>query len=218
MEGKYFGAGLSHYLEHILSGGSTRSFTEAQAKERLDRIGGSTNAYTSYDRTVFYINTAAEHWQDSLDLLLSYVSENLLDPNEIQREKPVIQQEMKLGENNPNSELWKLFMKTAYRENPVSVPVIGFEEAFVKQNRDALVDYYTERYQPQNMIVVVSGNVDRNAVLEFVANKTKDFLPGKSEPVNVPAEPAQVSSRWQKRKFHLASRPGRHRVPFGNAL
>ena len=114
-EGKYLTAGISHYLEHVLSGGSTRSFTETEAKERLERFGGATNASTSFDRTVYYINTSTEHWKEALDLLLSYVSESTLDPQQVLREKAVIQQEIKMGENNPGSELWKLFMKTAYR-------------------------------------------------------------------------------------------------------
>ena len=159
LEGKYMRAGLSHYLEHVLAGGTTRSFTEEQAKERIQAMGGTTNAYTSFDRTVFYINTGAGHWKDALDLLVSYVSENVIDPKEVAREKQVIQQEMKLGESNPNNELWKLFVQTAYQENPVRYPVIGYEEVFVQQSRDALLDYYQQRYQPENVIVALSGNV-----------------------------------------------------------
>ncbi len=157
LEGKYLKAGLSHYLEHIVAGGTTRSFTEQAAKERILAMGGTTNAYTSYDRTVYYINTGAGHWQDALDLLLSYVSENVVDPNEVAREKKVIQQEMKMGESNPNTELWKLFIQTAYQDNPVRYPVIGYEEVFVQQTREALLDYYQQRYQPGNMIVALSG-------------------------------------------------------------
>jgi zinc protease len=159
LEGKYMRAGLSHYLEHIVAGGTTRSFTEEQAKERIKAMGGTTNAYTSYDRTVYYINTGAGHWRDALDLLLSYVSENVVDPKEVAREKQVIQQEMKLGESNPNTELWKLFVQTAYQKNPVRYPVIGYEEVFVQQSREALLDYYQQRYQPENVVVALSGNV-----------------------------------------------------------
>jgi zinc protease len=204
LEGKYMGGGLSHYLEHVLSGGSTRSFTEAEGKARMDRIGGATNAYTTYDRTVYYINTSSDNWKEALDLLLSSVTENILDPGEVQREKAVIQQEMKLGEANLSGELWKLFTRTAYAESPVRIPVIGREEVFVQQDRDALLDYYTQRYQPENMILAVSGNVNPEAVLEFVGQKTKDFLPRKSEPVFAPAEPAQVSSRWEEREIPIA--------------
>ncbi|MCE5333242.1 MAG: insulinase family protein [Desulfobacteraceae bacterium] len=203
LEGKYMRAGLSHYLEHVVSGGTTRSFTEEQAGERLRAMGGTTNAYTSYDRTVYYINTASEQWRNALDLLLSYVSENVLDPREVEREKPVIQQEMKMGESNPNVELWRLFIQTAYQLNPVRYPVIGYEEVFVNQSRDALLDYYQQRYQPENIIVALSGNVNGSEVLRFVADKTRTFLPRQSDPVVLPDEPSQGSMRWEEKEVPI---------------
>ncbi len=203
LEGKYMRAGLSHYLEHIVAGGTTRSFTEEQAKERLKTMGGTTNAYTSYDRTVYYINTGAGHWRDALDLLVSYVSENVVDAREVAREKKVIQQEMKMGESNPNTELWRLFIQTAYQENPVRYPVIGYEEVFVKQSREALLDYYQQRYQPENVVVALSGNVQASEVLEFVAEKTKNFLAGSSDPVVLPEEPLQGSVRWEEKEVPI---------------
>jgi zinc protease len=203
LEGKYLRAGLSHYLEHIVAGGTTRSFTEEQAKERILAMGGTTNAYTSFDRTVYFINTGADHWQDALDLLLSYVSENIIDPKEVAREKQVIQQEMKMGESNPHNELWKLFIQTAYQVNPVRYPVIGYEDVFVQQSRDALLDYYRQRYQPENVIVALAGNVQASKVLQFVAEKTKDFLPGTSDQVVLPDEPLQGTVRWEEKEVPI---------------
>lgn len=204
LEGKYLRAGLSHYLEHVLAGGSTRSFTEAEAKERIQAMGGSTNAYTSYDRTVFYINTGADHWKDALDLLLSYVSENIIDPGQVAREKVVIQQEMKMGESNPNTELWKLFIQTAYRVSPVRYPVIGYEQVFVQESREDLLDYYLQRYQPENIIVALAGNVQASEVLQFTGEKTKNFLPRPSEHVVLPEEPLQGSVRWEEKEVPIA--------------
>ncbi len=203
LEGKYMRAGLSHYLEHVVAGGTTRSFTEEQAKARILAMGGTTNAYTSFDRTVYYINTGAGHWRDALDLLLSYVSENVVDPKEVAREKQVIQHEMKLGESNPHTELWKLFVQTAYQKNPVRYPVIGYEEVFVQQSREALVDYYQQRYQPENVVVALSGNVQGAEVLQFVAEKTRDFLPRNSDPVVLPEEPLQGSIRWEEKEVPI---------------
>lgn len=203
-EGNYLTAGLSHYLEHVVSGGTTRSFTESEAKERLKRIGGVSNAYTSLDRTVYYINTTAPNWKEALDLLLSYVSENTLDPAEVEREKAVIQQEYKMGENSIDRELWKLFVKTAYQFSPVQNPVIGYEEVFVQQNREALVDYYTRKYQPENMVVVVVGNVKAREVIDFAAGKTKGFVRKADPPATIPDEPLQTSQRSAEEQLPLA--------------
>jgi zinc protease len=152
---------------------------------------------------VYYINTGAGHWRDALDLLVSYVSENVVDAREVAREKKVIQQEMKMGESNPNTELWRLFIQTAYQENPVRYPVIGYEEVFVKQSREALLDYYQQRYQPENVVVALSGNVQASEVLEFVAEKTKNFLAGSSDPVVLPEEPLQGSVRWEEKEVPI---------------
>lgn len=203
-EGKYQTSGISHYLEHVLSGGSTRSFTETEAKERLERLGGVTNASTSFDRTKYYITTTTTHWKDALDLLLSYVSESTLDPEQVTREKAVIQQEMKMGENDPGSELWKLFMKTAYRTNPARFPIIGYEEVFVKLDREALEDYYRQRYQPENIVVVVAGRVPSEEVLLFIAEKTQEFTRKAEAPLTVPPEPEQVSPRWEEKALPQA--------------
>lgn len=202
-EDKYLTAGISHYLEHVVAGGSTHSFTEAEAKERLRQMGGETNAYTSYDRTVYFINTLSSHWKDSLELLLSYVTDCAFDPEEVAREKPVIQQELKMGENNPSSELWKLFMRTAYQASPVRNPVIGYEDVFVKLDREALMSYYAQRYQPENMIVSVVGKVDPNAVLEYVIQKTKDFTRTAGGSFALPAEPNQIDTRWVEKDLPI---------------
>ncbi len=203
-EGQHLGAGLSHYLEHVVSGGTTTSFTEDEATETLERIGGQTNAYTSYDRTVYYINTASQHWKDALGLLLAYVSDSTLEPAEILRERSVIQQEMKMGENSPSRELWKLFAKTAYREHPVRKPIIGYEEIFVKKERDALFQYYQERYRPDNMVVVVAGAVNPEEVVKFAGQKTSHFQRQAAPPMALPSEPPQLSTRWQERELPFA--------------
>ncbi len=203
-EGEHLTSGISHYLEHVVSGGSTRSFTEDEARERLERIGGASNASTSFDRTIYYITTSAGHWKEALGLLLFYVSESTLDPLQVQREKAVIQQEIKMGENDPGSELWKFFMKTAYRVNPARNPVIGYEEVFVGLDRDALESYYNERYQPENMVVALVGKVVPHEVLQFISEKTRDFSRKGRRPATIPPEPEQAGSRWEEKELPMA--------------
>ncbi len=95
-------------------------------------------------------------------------------------------------------------MKTAYRINPARIPVIGYEEVFVKLDRDALEDYYHQRYQPENIVVVVVGKVEPGEVLQFISQKTKDFTRRADAPLVVPPEPEQVSPRWEEKGLPLA--------------
>jgi len=200
-EGKYFFGGLSHYLEHVVSGGSTASFTEAEAQKILRSLGGASNAYTTYDRTVYFINTTADHYRDALRLLLSYVSESLLDPNEVLREKAVIQQEFKLGETDTGRQLWQLFVQTAYLKHLIRYPIIGYEDVFVNIGRDDLLDYYRQHYTPQNMVVTIVGDVQTAEALKLVLELGKDMVRTFAPPTAVETEPAQNTQRWAEKSF-----------------
>ncbi len=194
-EDKYFFGGISHYLEHVVAGGSTKDFTEKEAQKKIQEIGGASNAYTSYNKTVYYISTTSSHYAEALKLLMSYVTRCAFNPVEVEREKGVIQQEFKLGENNPNRLLWQLFLKTAYRVNPIRHPVIGYEKVFVTLTRNDLIDYYRERYVPNNMVVVVVGNVEPGEVIKEVWSLSRDFTRRTFKPIVIPREPRQIGPR-----------------------
>ncbi len=199
-EDRYFFGGISHYLEHIVAGGSTRDFTEEEAQKKVQEIGGASNAYTSYDKTVYFINTTSSHYKEALTLLMSYVTRCAFNPDEVKREKGVIQQEFKLGENNPSRMLWQLFMKTAYRVHPIRHPVIGYENVFVTLTRNDLIDYYKSRYVPNNMVVVVVGNVKPEEVIAQIGELTKDFTRRPFKPLCIPAEPRQLAPRKAEKR------------------
>lgn len=203
-EDRYLNGGLSHYLEHVVSGGTTSRFSEQETQAILQSIGGASNAYTSYDRTVYYINTTSSHYKTALTLLLSYMTECTIDPQEFEREREVIQQEMKLGENNPNRQLWKLFMKTAYQVHPIRHPIIGYEDVFVRISRDQLYDYYKRRYVPENMVVTIVGDVDPEEALGEVIRVTGNLKRNFQKPILIPEEPPQVGTRRAEKQFPAA--------------
>ncbi len=203
-EDRYLNGGLSHYLEHIVSGGTTSRFSEEEAKKILQSIGGASNAYTSYDRTAYFINTTSSHYKTALTLLISYVTECTIDGREYEREKQVIQQEMKLGENDPNRQLWRLFMKAAYQVHPIGHPIIGYEDVFVEITRDQLHEYYNMRYIPPNMVVTIVGDVDAREALGEVITLAGNLPRGLQKPVYVPEEPPQVGPRRVEKEFEAA--------------
>jgi zinc protease len=219
-EDNYFFGGLSHYLEHVVSGGSTRSFTEAEAQKTLKSLGGASNAYTSYDQTAYFINTTGEHYRAALKLLFSYVSESLLAPTEVVREKAVIQQEFKLGETNPRRQLWQLFARTAYLNHPVRHPVIGYEDVFVTISREDLLDYYRQRYTPQNMVVTIVGDVQAAEALKAVLELSNKIVRTFNPPVVIETEPTQTTARWAEKSFPPARLTtmmiGFHTVPLNH--
>jgi zinc protease len=203
-EGDRMGGGLSHYLEHVVSGGTTSTLTEAQISEKLQAIGGASNAYTSYDDTVYFINTTSAHYEEALELLLAYVTDCQFKETEYEREKGVILQEFQLGENNPSQQLWESFMKTAYREHPVRHPVIGEKDVFLKMNREDLLAHYRRWYTPENMVVAVVGDVNKGEVLRVVLNLAGSLKRAADPPYVLPPEPRQLAPRSVEKALPIA--------------
>jgi zinc protease len=204
-EGERMGGGLSHYLEHVVAGGTTSRFTEARIADRIQALGGAANAYTSYDRTTYFINTTQAHYGDALELLLAYVSDCQFDENEYTREKKVILQEFQMGENDPSNQLWFSFVKTAYREHPVRHPVIGERDVFLAMDREDIVAHYRRWHTPENMIVAVVGNVDKEDVLKTVlAHGGGELKRTANPPYVLPDEPAQLAPRRVEKVLPMA--------------
>jgi zinc protease len=203
-EGKRMQGGLSHYLEHVVSGGTTSEMTESNIQERLQAIGGATNAHTGYEHTVYFIKTTGAHYKEALSLLLAYVSDCQFDETEYEREKGVILQEYQMGENSPANQLWHLFMKTAYLEHPVRYPIIGDKEIFMSMDKEDLEAHYRRWYTPENMVVSVAGPVDKRAVLETVIELAENMKRTSNPPYVLPPEPVQLSERRVEKGLPMA--------------
>ncbi|MBF0550075.1 MAG: insulinase family protein [Deltaproteobacteria bacterium] len=203
-EANWMTAGLSHYLEHVVAGGATSAFTEAEAKKTLEELGGATNAYTSTDHTVFFINTVSDRYKKALFLLMNYVSTCAIDETAFNRERQVIIQEMRMNETNPDRILNRLFLATAYRENPIRYPVIGYEDVFKRVTRQDLLTYYKTRYVPQNTIVTVVGDVNPHEALNEIIKLSRDWARGTQVDTYVPAEPEQLTDRRVEKESPLA--------------
>jgi zinc protease len=203
-EGVNMAGGLSHYLEHVVSGGTTSTFTESEINERIQAIGGATNAYTSYEQTVYFITTTGAHYREAIGLLLAYVNDCQFEEAEYQREKPVIIQEFQMGENNPSMQLWSLFMKTAYRTHPIRYPVIGERDIFLKMDKDDLISHYRRWYTPENMVVSVVGDLDKEEALEAIVDLAGEIRRTENPPYVLPDEPPQLSPRRVEKSLPMA--------------
>ncbi len=127
-EDEYYGKGISHYLEHLVSGGPTDKRTEEETEIEIDMIGGQTNAYTSANHTYYYISTAAEYFGEALDIVSGYVTGVKINDFIFQREKKVVEKEIKMGEDEPGRVLLKLYNETAFVKSAVNVPNIGYRD------------------------------------------------------------------------------------------
>jgi zinc protease len=193
-EDNYLGAGLSHYVEHMIFKGTPTRSVGAISRE-LDAAGGRVNAYTTLDRTVFHVVLPAANWTTGLDVLADAVINASFPESEWEKEQQVILQEMAMGRDNPDRVISRLLWSTAFRVHPYRHPVIGYEDVFTQTTREDLLAFFHRHYTPDNLIVAIAGNVDPADAETRIRATFADFARRASAPVYIPAEPPQISPR-----------------------
>src|SRR5690606_23703857 len=139
-EQEFVGAGLSHFLEHLLAGGTTETRTEAQTNALLGALGAQTNAATSLATVRYYTNTTADHADDAIDLLSDWIGHSVIGPAEFERERDVIQREFEMGRGDPGRIHWKLTQQARFSPgHPASHPTIGYLPRFLDITREQIV-------------------------------------------------------------------------------
>ncbi|MEO0514445.1 MAG: pitrilysin family protein [Planctomycetota bacterium] len=167
-EQEHVGAGLSHFLEHLISGGSTATRPEAVSTATLGEIGAQTNAATSLDTVRYYINTTSPHTTTAIALLTDWMQNSIITETEYQRERDVIQSEFSMGQGDPGRIHWKLTQQARFADtpdHPGAHPTIGYLDEFLDVSRDQIYDFYKRMYVPNNMVFVVAGDIDPAAVI-----------------------------------------------------
>ncbi len=196
-EGALLGAGLSHYLEHLLFKGTERR-AGREISATVQAHGGQINAYTTYDRTVYYIDLPAPHLEVAVDLLADMVLRSTLPADEVARERDVILREIAMGDDDHDRRHWDALARTVFKTHPLREPVIGHRDVFSAVTRDELLAYYRERYAPNNLVVVIAGDVS-GEVARLAVEKHFGAAPRRRlAPVFQPAEAAQLAPRLHR--------------------
>lgn len=193
-EGRWLGAGISHFVEHVISEGSeTRSRDEIEAI--LDELGNTYNAYTSKDTTCHYVTCAGEDIGRAIDVISDFLLHPAFPPEEVETQRGVILREMAMGDDDPGDRVGNLFYETLFTRHPYRYRIIGYPEAFRALTREDLVTYCRERYVPDNMVAVAVGDFDGEKVLAQL-RATFGALPRRpARPVVLEDEPEQIVPR-----------------------
>ncbi|RMF16581.1 MAG: insulinase family protein [Candidatus Dadabacteria bacterium] len=176
-------AGVAHVFEHMLFKGSKR-FPEGDMAAAIESAGGNVNAWTSNDETVYHLTVSSRFWQQAFDALVDAVTQPLFDPEELRKEKEVIQEEIRRGKDSPDRELWYRIAELVWHRHPYQRPVIGYPETVDRTTREALLRIFQQWYVPNNMYFVAAGDFDRDELLERLRNTI-----GKVEPRPLPGRP-----------------------------
>ncbi len=199
-EGRHLGAGLSHILEHMLFKGTKTRSPNAIAQSVQDE-GGYINAYTSFDRTVYWIDVPREGVVSALDILADATMNSTLPVEEYSKEQEVIRRELAMCHDDPDRMMGQLLFKTAYQRHPYRLPVIGESQIFDQLTQQDVLEYYRSRYVPNNLTFVVVGDVDAGEVYRQLEKYFAAYPARSLPPPYIAQEPAQQGRREVNEEF-----------------
>lgn len=169
-------SGVSHILEHMLFKG-TKKRTTRQIKEEVEGVGGMLNAFTSEEATCYFSKLLAPHFPKALDVLSDMVNNSLIESSELEKERTVILEEIKMYRDLPSHHVHDVLSEIMWPDQALGRPIAGTQESVSALTRTQIVDYKKEFYHPKNIVVTVSGSVKHKDVLKLASaafNKKKE--------------------------------------------
>ena len=152
-------AGYSHFVEHMFfKGTGTRSATDISRE--IDALGGEMNAFTTRETTTFYVKVLDQHLPKALDLLSDLFLRSRLGRKEIEKEKQVVLEEIRMVQDDPEDLVQELHAKVVMGRHPLSRPILGRESTIIRISRQNLLEYIDSHYRPEEIVVAIAGNFD----------------------------------------------------------
>ncbi|HEX2834077.1 MAG TPA: pitrilysin family protein [Thermoanaerobaculia bacterium] len=159
--------GASHFLEHLVFKGTKKRNT-AEIAQVIDILGGDVDAFTGKEYTSFYAHVLDEQVPTALDLLTEIVTSPRFTDDDVEMERGVILEEIKMVEDTPDDLVHEIFVTAFWPDHPLGRPILGTEETISRLQRAKIVEHYEETFQPSNVIFAASGNVKLEDVLPFL--------------------------------------------------
>lgn len=161
-------AGYAHFIEHMFfKGTTTRSATDISRE--IDALGGEMNAFTTRETTTYYVKVLDQHLPKALDLLADLFLRSRLGKKEIEKEKQVILEEIRMVQDDPEDLVQELHTKLVMGRHPLSRPILGRESTVIQINRQALLEYIDTHYRPEEIVVAVAGNFNQRQLEQTIA-------------------------------------------------
>jgi predicted Zn-dependent peptidase len=162
--------GIAHFVEHMLFKG-TATRTAEDIAQAIDSIGGQLDAFTAKEYASYYIKVLDEHLPLAIDILADIVRNPAFGPDDIEREKKVVLEEIKMVEDTPDDLVHELFTQGFWEDHPLGRPILGTRETVESFNADSLRSYFANAYTARNLIVSAVGNLEHEHVRDLVAQK-----------------------------------------------
>jgi predicted Zn-dependent peptidase len=169
--------GISHFVEHMLFKGTRSRSAQAIARE-MDSIGGNLDAFTGKETICFNVKSLADHVPIALDILSDLVLNPVFAASDIERERGVILEEIKIDEDNPDVLVHELFTQSFWKDHPLGWPILGTTRTVARLDQDKLFNYHNDRFHAGNMIFSAAGNLDHDKFTESISSRFSNFTSG----------------------------------------
>ena len=170
-------SGLSHFIEHMIFKG-TRQRSSFQIAKEFDAIGGHTNAFTSMENTCYHAKVMDTHTDTMIEILSDIFLNSVFDPGEIEKERPVILQEIRMVDESPDEYVHLLSGKNFWGDNPLGRSILGAPENIIRFDADLIKTYFHRLYQPDRIIISAAGNVEHADIIERLGPAFESIKPG----------------------------------------
>src|SRR2546428_220079 len=177
--------GISHFIEHMVFKG-TRNRTAEQIARQIDSIGGNMDAFTAKECICFNVKVLDEHLPVAVDVLSDLVLNPVFAIEDIQRERGVIFEEIKMDEDNPDYLVHEIFTQNFWRGHPLGKPILGTKETVGRLEQAKLFGYYGDRFRGGNVVFTAAGNLDHQRFVDEVRRRFEGMPGGIPEDANLP--------------------------------
>ena len=169
--------GMSHLIEHLVFKGTATRSAE-QIARTMDSVGGQMDAFTTKEHTCFYVQVLDQHLPLAVDLLADILLNPLFNADELEREKSVVLQEIKMVEDTPDDVIHDLFAGQIWEGHPLGRPILGSREAVTSYDRQTALSHFTEEYVPPRILISVAGNATHDHVINLFSTGFQGFERG----------------------------------------
>ena len=198
-------SGISHFIEHMLFKG-TNTRTAKEIADEMDAIGGQMNAYTTKEYTCYHARVLDTHLEKAVDVLADMFFRSAFDDAEIDRERNVILEEISMYEDNPEDIAHDMLQSTVWSGSALGQPILGTAESISTFTHDTFADYMRRNYRPENTVIAIAGNFERDKVLALL-EQVFDAFPAAPEyampAFQVDYKPATVATSKDVEQLHM---------------
>ena len=182
-----FESGLSHFIEHMIFKGTSKRTAFDIAKE-FDAIGGHTNAFTAMENTCYHARVMDTQTETMVEILSDIFINSVFDPSEIDKERPVILQEIGMVEDSPEEYVHLLSGYNFWGENPLGSSILGSPQNIIKFDAQMIRKFFRRLYQPERIVISAAGNLDHNCLVDLVQPAFETIRPGNEFPQRLTPE------------------------------